>query len=233
MDVVKTSAVKAKAHQRYYVTIDGKKKQVPGVTTVTGVMDKPALVPWANNLGLNGISVKDYVDDLKDAGTCCHRLVELDCQGVDDPTRHPDMRAFTPDQLDLAMTGYVKFIEWKERVGFEAIYNEMQLVHDRLLYGGTIDILGKLIRFGGKRALVDIKTSKGVYGEQKTQVGGGYSMLLDHNGYEYDTVIILRLGRNPDEGFQEIELTASEIQNHQKRFITCRTLYEDNKLCKY
>ena len=50
-------------------------------------------------------------------------MVELDCFGVADPTRHEDMNSFTKDQIDLAMTGYVKFLDWKERVGFVAKHN--------------------------------------------------------------------------------------------------------------
>ncbi len=231
MDIVQSSAKKAQAHQRYYVEICGKKKQVPGVTTITGVMDKPALVKWANDLGLNGINVKDYVDDLKDAGTCAHRMVELDCQGIKDPTRHPDMRAFTGDQINLAMTSYVKYLEWKDEVGFIPSDSELQLTHDNLMYGGTIDILGKLTKCNDQKMLVDIKTSKGVFGEHKTQVYGGYSMLLDANLYEYDGIIILRLGRNEDEGFEVITATPTEISNHQERFKICRQLYEINKVC--
>ena len=41
-----------RAHQRYKIE-DG--TIVPGVTTVVGILNKPALVPWANKLGLEGI----------------------------------------------------------------------------------------------------------------------------------------------------------------------------------
>lgn len=48
-----------KAHTRYYLS-DG--TLVPGATTVTGLLNKPALVKWANNLGLQGIDSSKYVD---------------------------------------------------------------------------------------------------------------------------------------------------------------------------
>ena len=44
--------MKSKAHQRYKLA-DG--TQVPGVTTITGQLNKPALIIWANRLGLQGI----------------------------------------------------------------------------------------------------------------------------------------------------------------------------------
>lgn len=241
-DVIKSSAKKAKTHTMYYVEKNGKKIRVPGTTTITGVMDKPALVSWANNIGLMGINVKEYVDDLASAGKCCHRMCELDCQGVSDPTRHPDMREYTGDQIELAMTGYIKFLNWIEKTGFVADHNELELVHSDLMYGGTVDIVGyNTIKYQlnngitlhvGTKMLVDIKTSKGVYPEHKTQVGGGYSLLLEHNNIAYNgNVIILRLGRNEEEGFEEIPLSQTEIVNHQKRFKICRALYEINKIC--
>ena len=49
----------SKAHTRYYLQ-DG--TLVPGATTVTGLLNKPALVKWANNLGLQGIDSSKYVD---------------------------------------------------------------------------------------------------------------------------------------------------------------------------
>ena len=240
MDIVKSSAKKAKTHQMYFVEVNGKKRRVPGVTTITGVMDKPALVGWANKLGLNGIDVKGYVDDLAGVGKCAHRMSELDCLGVKDPTRHEDMNEYTKDQIDLAMNGYLKFIDWKEKTGFVATMNEKQLVHDELFYGGTLDIIGHTTKhyssgnttlLAGTALLVDLKTSKALYGEHLTQVAGGYGLLADYNKISYDHVLILRIGRNPDEGFEERYVTQLEVIKHQKRFKACLALYECNKEC--
>ena len=63
----------SKAHTRYY-TANG--TLVPGVTTVTGLLNKPALVIWANRLGLEGINTNDYVDKAAKIGTLIHYLVE-------------------------------------------------------------------------------------------------------------------------------------------------------------
>ena len=59
MVIEKTIAKRAKAHTAYK-TAGG--QRVPGVTTVLGVINKPALVPWANQLGLQGINSSTYVD---------------------------------------------------------------------------------------------------------------------------------------------------------------------------
>ena len=59
----------SRAHTRYYTT-DG--TLVPGSTTITGLLNKPALVKWANNLGLQGIDSSKYVDKAARVGTLIH-----------------------------------------------------------------------------------------------------------------------------------------------------------------
>ena len=68
----------SKAHTRYYLQ-DG--TLVPGATTVTGLLNKPALVKWANNLGLQGIDSSKYVDKAARVGTLIHSLVEAHITG--------------------------------------------------------------------------------------------------------------------------------------------------------
>ena len=63
---------RAKAHQRYYTS---DRKPCVGVTTVLNVMAKPALVPWANKLGLAGIDSSKYVDSLARIGSLIHYLI--------------------------------------------------------------------------------------------------------------------------------------------------------------
>lgn len=206
----------SKAHQRYYV--DG--KLVPSVTGITGVMNKPALIKWANNLGLDGIDNEDYVDKLASAGTLAHRMVEDFYRKMKTFTG-----AFSKDAIDAAQISYDKFLEWQKTNMFIPMKIELQLVSREYKFGGTLDLYGML---GGLRTLLDIKTSKAVYKDYFTQVGGGYRILLEENGYPVDEVQILRLGRNESEGFQCITLAANEMELHKERFLVCRKLYELN-----
>lgn len=66
-------AARAKPHT-IYRTADG--KRVPGVTTVLGIMNKPALVKWANTLGLQGIDSSAYVDETARVGTLAHEMIQ-------------------------------------------------------------------------------------------------------------------------------------------------------------
>ena len=73
MQVEKKIAKRAKAHTIYKLA-NG--KRVPGVTTVLGIINKPALVKWANNLGLQGIDSTTYVDGTAKIGTLAHEMIQ-------------------------------------------------------------------------------------------------------------------------------------------------------------
>jgi hypothetical protein len=214
----KHAAKKARQHQ-VYTTKSGLK--VPGVTTITGVMAKPALVNWANRIGLEGIKVTEYVDELATIGTLAHYMIECFCKGV-----KPDLGNYSPNQVSLAENSFIKWMYWNDQVKFQPTHNELQLVSEKHLFGGTLDIIGKI---DGRTVLVDIKTCKGIYGEHKTQVAGGYKILADENEMNIDDVIITRVGRNEEESFEEVKVTQAEVVLHQRRFLHCLDLYHDNK----
>jgi hypothetical protein len=132
-------------------------------------MDKPALVGWANAMGLKGIDTKKYVDELASIGTLAHYLIECHCK-----EEEPDLGDYSPNQVSLAQNSVKKFLSWQASVGFVPEYNELQLVSEQHQFGGQLDIIGMIAE---KRILVDIKTCKGIYGEHKTQVAGGYLIL--------------------------------------------------------
>jgi hypothetical protein len=212
------AAKKAKTHT-IYKTAEG--KRVPGVTTITGVMDKPALKYWANGLGLKGIEVRTYVDELALIGTLAHYMIECHCKG-----EKPDLDDYSKNQIDLAENSAIKFIQWQDNVGFVPEFNELKFVSEKHRFGGTLDVIGTI---KGQKVLVDIKTSKGIFGEHKTQVAGGYGILAYDNNCFCEKIIIIRVGRNAEEGFEEVHILPEECDVHRKRFLVCRELYELNK----
>jgi hypothetical protein len=223
-DIVKSAAKKARPHT-IYKTKSG--KRVPGVTTITGVMDKPALVYWANNLGIEGIKVRDYVDALADAGTLAHAMVQWHLQGVE--PNQDILNQYSKDTIDLAETSAIKFFYWQESVGYEPILVEEQMVSEKHEYGGTIDGLGvcKKVR-GEPRILLDLKTSKAIYDDMFTQVAGGYGIMARENGHDFEYAVIVRIGRSLEEG-SEAEARRCPCQElHEQRFLTCRELYRLN-----
>lgn len=158
--------------------LDG--KRIQGVTTILGAgIPKPALPYWAAK------SVAEYVIDNRDKvealwemgggsavaalkqvpwtkrdeaavkGTAIHAIAEELVHG-----REVDV----PDHLLPYVEGYVSLIE---EFQIEPLFTELPVAHRLYRYGGKFDIIAKIGAgpWEGRTALIDWKSSKGVYGE--------------------------------------------------------------------
>lgn len=181
-----------KAHTRY-CTSDG--KTVPGTTTVTGLLNKPQLVIWANRLGLEGIDSTKYRDKTANIGTCAHLMVQNYLAGVE----QPDYSLFSQDDISQAENALLSFWEWEKTHKIEPLMLEQPMVSELYRYGGTVDCVAKM---DDKIWLIDFKTGKAIYDEMAIQLAA-YRNLLDANGIHVDGCRILRIGRSDDEGFDD------------------------------
>lgn len=206
---------KSKAHQRYK-TSDG--RPCVGVTTVLGVMNKPALVGWANRLGLDGYDVNKYVDGLANIGTLIHYLVECNIK-----EQEPELNDYTANEINTAKKSFGKWQDWRSKNDFKLLNSELQLVSDSLQFGGTCDIYAIV---NGIHTVLDIKTSKACYSEQRTQTVA-YKELLIENKMPVTECRIIRIGRDENEGFDDILVGGHDL--HWKRFKACLELYWANK----
>ena len=208
---------RTKAHTRYYVEDGDTKTLVPGVTTVLNILSKPALVPWANKLGLKGIEVGKYVDDLADIGTLGHAFVTDGLMG-----QETDTSDFTPNQVDSAQNSVLSWLAWEAEHPVEkTFWVEKPLVSTIHRYGGTADIYCQI---GGRSELIDLKTGRGIYEEAVYQVAT-LKTLLEENGYPVDVCRILNIPRSEDEGFLEKVLTPKELDTGRKIFQNCLNIY--------
>lgn len=206
---------KAKAHQRY-LTSTGIK--CVGVTTVLAKIAKPYLIKWSNALGLEGIDSTKYVDALANIGSLIHAFIEHDLKGT-----VIDLGDYSSNDITTAKVAFQKWLDWKKKTNFELLGSEMQVVSDELMVGGTVDIYGKV---EGKLCVLDIKTSKSVYSEQKTQCVA-YAMLLRGTGKPVEQCRILRLGRLDAEGMDDMLVGAEAL--HWERFLAYLNCYRVDK----
>lgn len=204
----------AKAHIRYKAADGG---IVPGVTTVLGIINKPALVKWANTLGLQGIDSTAYVDETAKIGTLAHEMIQAYLGGPE-----INKSAYTPEQIDAAENSIISFFEWEKgqgRISTESI--ELPIVSEENRYGGTIDWYGWI---DGKKWLVDIKTCKTLYPEHEWQVAAYYHAMIEL-GYHVDGVRLLRVGRTEDEGFDDHVIAPSQLKAGWRVFEAALNLY--------
>lgn len=202
-----------KKRQRYFLTSG---EEVPGVTTILNVIAKPALVQWANRMGLQGIDTTKYVDDLATIGTAAHAIIAGRISQT--PV---DLRDYTPNQVDKAENSVLSYLEWEKHQQMETVVAETPLVSQTLRYGGTPDWFGRL---DGRPVLLDFKTSKGIYNEHFYQLGA-YWNLLREQGHEIDEVRILRVGRESSEGFEQRVIPGDRIPDYFEVFQAALELY--------
>lgn len=215
MKIEKVAAKRSKTHTRYY-NKDG--ALVPGVTTILGVLNKPALVPWANGLGLQGINVREYVDVLATIGTighdliCCHnKRVPFEANG------HP------AELIDKAENCFLSYLAWEKQHDVEPILCESALVSEAYGFGGTVDMFANV---DGVPTIVDYKTGKAIYPEHIYQVSA-YRKLLEENGYDVEAVRILQIGRDETEGFSE--RVVDDTARQWELFTHCLAIYRLQK----
>ena len=203
---------KAKEHYRNAAGL-----VIPSVTTALGELNKPALIPWANRLGLQGIDSSKYKDELADIGELTHYFIM--CRLMEEI---PEVDEYTPSQVRQAQACYRKYIDWESNNAIKPILVEEPLVSEKYQYGGRLDLYA-LCNQGF--LLGDFKTNaKGIFPEMVFQVAA-YWQLLEEHGFSVNKAIILRLGRNDPEGFDEKILTRSEKDTGFEIFARALDIY--------
>lgn len=158
----------------YY--LDGKK--LPGVTSIIGVLDKPALVNWAATITagyaidnwdrLAGVPIAARLKELEGArwqtnkraavrGTRIHALAERLARGEEITTDDRD--------LEAAARAYAGLLDAWE---LEPIGLELSCLNTSYEYAGTVDGIFHSPRLG--TVIADVKTGKRAYSEVALQL---------------------------------------------------------------
>ena len=165
--------------RRHRYTLNG--REMTGVTTVLGVINKPALVPWA--AGMATESVRASMNDLKDSP-------ELIFANLDDildkakaaHTARKDSRASSganthkqiEELINVALEGFdgyiqhstnpdkqvQQFIQWSTENKVQYLASEKVMYHPEWFVGGTVDFVAVI---DGKKYIGDIKTQKKIW----------------------------------------------------------------------
>ena len=193
-------------------------ERVPSVTTVLGILAKPALLDWAWRMGLEGLDYRAVRDNAADIGTLAHYLIMCGLKG-----QSPDTTEYSAQDIEKAETCLIKYWEWSKSHKVEPIMVEMPLVSEQYRFGGTIDFFGKI---DSQPTLVDFKTGKAIYSEFFYQLAG-YNQLLAEAGQTIGAIRILRVGRNEEEGFEERVI--KKLDNQWQVFLNCLKIYNLQK----
>lgn len=189
--------------------------EYPSVTTILGILDKPALLSWASNCAVDYIqenleAVKDPMDvhrgeqilqearkayatkrdDAASSGTQAHHAIEAYIHGLD-PSEY-----LVSDESKKA---FEAFKSWEDKNHVQWLETECEVVSENHGYAGRFDAIAMI---NGHKYLVDFKTSKGVYDEMRYQVSAylqAYNEQLGEGQERLENIAILHLDKESGE----------------------------------
>ncbi len=176
-----------------YKNKDG--KRLPGVTTVLGILAKPALLYWAWGLGRDGKKLDESRQVAADIGTVAHALCEAHLRGME-----LDRDNIAPDIVRKAETSFLRFLDWWDREQLEVVHVELPMVSESMQVGGTLDILAK--RQDNRRVLVDLKSSKSIYDEMLLQAATYAAIYEEVTSEPVAEIFIVRIGKELDDDLE-------------------------------
>lgn len=213
--------------KKHIYTLDG--KPLYGVTSVLGVIAKPALIQWSANMACEyvdrhwhkDISKEELADILKEAkqahkkkkegsadiGTKVHKAIEEWIKEKKEP------------ELDEhGMTMFNNFIKWQEDK--KILESELRVYNEDWWVAGTIDLV---FEYKGKTYIGDIKTYSGIYDRTPFLQCAGYAgMYKSTTGKELEGSCIIRLGK--DGSFEE--KWSYDLEGDEKGFINALGLFK-------
>lgn len=226
-------------------TYEANGKIVFGVTSVTGILDKPALVYWSANMGaefadkvlvpglvideLNKPAIIDGIKtawrkrskDAADIGTAVHKYLEeyLNAGINGDP--------LPPMPVNENIYNAIKaFLEWTRENKVKFVAAERKVYSQKYGYAGTLDALGYV---NGELCIIDFKTSSGIFPEMFIQTSAYAKAVNEEDGTKIKTCYIVRV---PKDG-SEFEVQKDDhMKLNFESFLGCLTNYKRQMFMK-
>jgi hypothetical protein len=166
--------------------------RVPSVTTIIGILDKPALLYWAWKLGQDGIDMDAARQQAANIGTVAHARVEAHVRGIPfDETGIPG------EVLEKSSTAFLGFLDLWRRRRYVMVESELKMVSEKWQVGGRLDLVAQPEDAPGQFELIDIKAANAVYREGKLQACAYAAMYEEiHPGRKIHAVHIIQLPKD-------------------------------------
>jgi hypothetical protein len=172
--------------------------KVPSVTTILGVISKPALLGWAVNETLDHVAqnwrpgrvyssdeIQDILTKAKesrhikskgamDVGKSAHEWIE---SYIEARANGNEREARVPDH-PLVRSSVQAFLNWEKAHHVEYLHSERRIYSKSMNYSGTVDLVALV---DGRITVIDFKTSKAIYNDYFLQVAA-YAYALHEEG---------------------------------------------------
>lgn len=214
-------------------------KPATGVTTIIGVLAKPALIGWAARMAVEfmekaitsgeyDLTDKAVLGDLLDEAKSAHTK-KKEAAGTHGTDTHALVENYVnysiesnggKPSLNTVGQEIERFTDWALANVDHFLFSERQMYDKDLFIAGTADFayIGK----DGKRYMADFKTSSGIYGIDYWLQVAAYRMLAEGEGDEpYNGAVVVRLGKDGSFEVQQLE----EYVLYKEAFLSCLKLY--------
>jgi len=228
----------AKSHS-YEVTENGRVRTVPNVTSILGVIEKPALVQWAANMtteyiraawrpGLryDEIQLNDILEkarfNFRDASRNAKTIGQLAHEWVESYQRAqlygtPELPLPVNEQAKAACQAAASWIaqHFKPRSMEHRVYSREGD------YAGTIDVAGDV---DGVPAIVDFKAAGAVYKEFRLQAAAYAFAWAEMHDERVPDRWVIRLDKETGE-FEAVKFPREEFRADLKAFLAAKALH--------
>lgn len=168
---------------RFYIDDDG--KYYPSVTTILESYPKPyALLQWMKEVGSKSDEIRDAAGK---RGSAVHQLTEAyDNDEQCDLLSEGGQPQYSMEEWSM----FERYVDFTQRFSPKHLIIEQQVICQALGFAGTID---RITEIEGKRYILDIKTSNGIYNSYWLQMAAYREAALLKLDIKVDGVAILWL----------------------------------------
>ena len=204
---------------------NSKGEKIAGVTTVLGLLAKPALISWAYKRGKDGLQLYEQRNKAANVGTIVHARIMAYYKGYE-----IDNSNISPEVWEMTENSMKSFYEWAKPRDVKPLLIEEPLISEIYQYGGTFDIYGEM---DDKLTLLDFKSGSGLYEEHFIQLAG-YLQLLREAGHNVSKIVILNIPKTKDDNFTLKSISADEfsLELRFKKFIKLVEIWHLDKQLK-
>lgn len=224
-------------HTYRVVHKNGRRFKVPSVTKITGIVDKSGpLIGWAINKTIEvirgavgpGVEYSEtYLEEVFRQAKGRHRGVKEEAGAIGKEV-HKWIEDFTrgkepilPAEGTPVRGGVDSFVKWLSEHRVEFVERERACYSRKHRYSGTLDAVAFV---DGGIALLDYKTSNGVYAEYFLQAAAYCLAYEEETGTRLEKAIILKLGKDTGE-FSTYELDARDLKRARGAFLSALNLW--------
>lgn len=206
-------------------------KFIIGVTTVTGVIDKPALINWAVKITLeyveaclqpnkkyHGLEIGEIIaaareqhtirkTDAASLGTKAHLWAESYIKGE---------KPKTPKDKKIKLVTN-NFLQWIDEYKVKFLEREKKVYSRKYNYAGTIDFEAEI---NGELCIGDFKTSSGIWDDYRLQIAAYNAARTEETGNDYKASWIVKFAKELDkeEYTKPFEALYIPKEEHEKDF---------------